>query len=77
VVGGVGWVCSMILLGYALTPLLDPVLKPVFGEEFQVQKHIEKVIILVVLLSISPGLWAWARVKLRGAKPEPLSVQPH
>src|SRR5262249_20864402 len=40
--GGIGWVCTMILFGYVLTPLLDPLLKPIFGNDFQVEKHIEK-----------------------------------
>lgn len=74
VFGGVGWVASMLLLGYALTPVLDPMLKPIFGEGVRVQDHVEKVIILVVLLSISPGLFAWLRGKLKGkvaAPPEP------
>jgi membrane-associated protein len=76
VIGAMFWVTSMILLGYALTPLLDPLLRPIFGEGFRVQKHIEKVIIVVVLLSISPGLYAgfkhWV-AKRRAAKSEPTS----
>lgn len=67
--GGIGWVCSMILLGYALPQLLNPALSELLGREVKVQDHIEKVIIVVVLLSISPGIWAWARTKLR-KKPE-------
>jgi membrane-associated protein len=63
--GGIGWVISMILIGYFLTPVLDPMLKPIFGDGFQVQKHIEKVIIIVVLLSISPGLYAGTKAWLR------------
>jgi len=66
--GGIGWVVSMILLGYFLTPVLDPALKPIFGEGFQVQKHIEKVIIIVVFLSISPGLYAGFRAWMRKRK---------
>lgn len=58
VVGGIGWIASMLLLGYALTPLLDPPMKRLFGEDFQTAKHIEKVIIIVVLISISPPLFA-------------------
>jgi hypothetical protein len=54
----------MILLGYALTPFLDPALKPIFGPQFEVRDHIEKIIIVVVLISISPGIIAWARTKL-------------
>jgi membrane-associated protein len=74
--GGIGWVCSMLLLGYILTPVLDPALKPLLGEDFEVRKHIEKVIIVVVLLSISPGIIAWLRVKFKGApKPEPAAVE--
>jgi len=61
VIGGVGWVCGMLLVGYFLPPVLDPLLRPIFGPEFQVQKHIEKVIVVVVLLSISPGIFAWLR----------------
>jgi membrane-associated protein len=63
VVGGIGWVVSMILLGYALTPLIDPPLKRLFGEQFEVVRHVEKVILIVVFLSITPGLYAWARAK--------------
>jgi membrane-associated protein len=65
VIGGVGWVTSMILLGYFLTPVLDPPMKRLFGDGFQVQKHIEKVIVLVVLLSISPGLYAGAKAWMK------------
>ena len=68
VFGGIGWVVSMILIGYGLTPFLDPLLKPVFGDGFKMQDHIEKLIIVVVLLSISPGIVAWARAKW-GKKP--------
>ena len=59
VVGGIAWIVSMLLLGYAITPLLDPPLRALFGNpEFQTAKHIEKVIVLVVLISISPGIYA-------------------
>jgi membrane-associated protein len=73
VFGGIGWVTSMILLGYALTPVLDPMLKPLFGDHFKVQDHVEKVIILVVLLSISPALVAGLRKKF--GKPNPAAVE--
>jgi membrane-associated protein len=69
IVGGIAWVCGMILFGYALTPVLNPILRPVFGPEFRIDNHIEKVIILVVLLSIAPGIvaglrkWFGGRVK--------------
>jgi membrane-associated protein len=69
VFGGVGWVMSMILIGFFLPSVINPVLQPLFGDGFLVQDHIEKVIILVVLLSISPGLFVWLRSRLEG-KPE-------
>jgi membrane-associated protein len=58
--GGIGWVASMILLGYYLRTWVERA----FG--FDIQDHIEKVVILVVLLSISPGIVLWLRNKFRG-----------
>jgi len=75
IIGGVGWVCSMLLLGYALTPVLNPLLRPIFGEDFKVIDHVEKVIIIVVLLSISPGIVAWLRTKMRGKQPQPIPAE--
>jgi membrane-associated protein len=62
--GGIGWVTSMIMLGYALPTVINPPFKRLFGEQFDVKDHIEKVIIVVVLLSISPGIYACVRAKL-------------
>ncbi|VTR99170.1 VTT domain-containing protein [Tuwongella immobilis] len=56
IVGGIGWVVSMILVGYLITPVLQAPLQRVFGADFQIQKHLEKVILLVIFLSILPGL---------------------
>jgi membrane-associated protein len=55
VIGGIGWIVSMLMLGY----LLDPMLKQMIGPEFEIAKHIDKVIIVVVLLSISPMIYKW------------------
>jgi membrane-associated protein len=66
VFGGIGWVSSMILIGYFLPTAINPALRPIFGADFDVLDHIEKVIIVVVLLSISPGLVVWLRSKFRG-----------
>jgi membrane-associated protein len=66
VIGGVGWVVSMILIGFYLKALINPTLQPIFGPQFDVQDHIEKVVILVVLLSISPGIVVWLRSKFKG-----------
>lgn len=64
--GGIGWVVSMILIGY----YLDPVLRLLFGPSFRIEKHIDKVIIIVVLLSISPGVITWVRNKVKGKSQE-------
>ena len=61
VVGGVLWVSSMLLLGYITPTVLDPLLQKVFGPEFSTAKHIEKAIILIVFISITPGLFAFAK----------------
>jgi len=72
VFGGVSWVSSMILIGFYLTRLIDPALQSLLQKpDFTVRDHIEKVIVLVVLLSISPGIYAWARSKLKRT-PEPI-----
>lgn len=55
VVGGIGWIVSMLLIGY----LLDPLLKKVVGPHFEIARHIDKVILVVVLLSVSPMIWKW------------------
>ena len=77
VIGGIAWVCSMLLIGYSLTLVIDPMFKPIFGPEFQVQKHVEKVIIIVVLLSISPGIYHWIKAKFfhETPRPEPVTVE--
>jgi membrane-associated protein len=57
IIGGASWILSMTLLGYIL------------GAQFPaLGKHVEKVILVVVLLSISPGIYAWIKMKL-GSKP--------
>lgn len=66
VFGGIGWVCSMVLLGFYLTTAIDkPLGKLMDRQDFTVRDHIEKVIIVVVFLSIAPGIYAWLRSKFR------------
>ncbi len=69
VIGGIGWIVSMLLLGY----MLDPALKQLIGPQFEIAKHIDKVIIVVVALSLAPVLWKWwtHRRTGRGAPPRP------
>jgi len=57
IIGGISWVMSMTLLGYVLG-----VRFPALG------KHVEKVIIVIVLLSISPGIYAWIKMKMNKNK---------
>jgi membrane-associated protein len=69
VFGGVGWVCSMVLLGFFLTRAIDPPLQALLNQaDFTVRDHVEKVIIVVVLISISPGIFAWLRSKIARAR---------
>lgn len=68
--GGIGWVSSMILIGYFLPPVLNPLLRPVFGDDFQIDQHIEKVIIVVVFCSIAPGIVGWIKHRFSKRKAE-------
>lgn len=52
VFGGIGWIASMLMIGY----MLDPLLRQIFGQEFEIAKHIDKVVVLVVGLSVLPLL---------------------
>jgi membrane-associated protein len=66
VFGGLGWVFSMVLLGYFLPSVIQPALRPLFGSDFRVQEHIEVVLVLVVLVSIAPAGVMWLRSKFKG-----------
>lgn len=66
IVGGIGWVCSMILIGYFLPAVINPMFQQWLGEEFEVKNHIEKVVFVVVFLSILPGIVMWMKNKLSG-----------
>lgn len=50
--GGIGWIVSMLMIGY----MLDPILKQFFGDDFQIAKHVDKIVLIVVFLSILPLL---------------------
>jgi membrane-associated protein len=57
VIGGAAWVASMTFLGYFL------------GSSFPwIAKRIEIVIVVIVLLSISPGIFAWWRSRRAARK---------
>lgn len=50
IAGGIGWITSMLMVGYSL----DPILRSFLGDDFQIAKHVDKVVLLVVFLSILP-----------------------
>ncbi len=55
VVGGIGWIWSMLFIGYFLGRYIPGI-----------DRHIETVIVLVVLISLLPGIIGWMR---RGTRP--------
>jgi membrane-associated protein len=57
VIGGIGWIVSMVLLGYYLIPIVEPLLQKVFGDKFMVAKNIDKVVIVVIAVSVAPIAW--------------------
>lgn len=67
VVGGVGWVVSMVLFGYWLPAVLNVPMQRLLGSEFRVEDHVEKVVVLVVLASVAPIGIAWLRSKFAPA----------
>jgi membrane-associated protein len=58
IAGGVGWIWSMLFIGYFLGRYIPGV-----------DQHIETVIILVVVASLLPGIIGW--LKSRSSTPEP------
>ncbi len=71
VIGGIGWVFSMVFAGRYLPILLNPLVTRVFGVEFHVEKHIEKVVLIVVILSVLPMIFGWIKNKLAHKGPTP------
>jgi len=70
VIGGTGWVVSMVLIGHRLKAVINPAFQYLLSNpQFDVQDHIEKVIILVVLLSISPGIYVWLKSRMKKKGP--------
>jgi membrane-associated protein len=69
VFGGVGWIVSMIFVGYFIPTVLNPMLQPIFGEEFEIRRHIEKVVLFVVFASVLPIVFGWLKSKWKGRTP--------
>jgi membrane-associated protein len=83
VIGGVGWIASMILFGYFLIPITDPPMRNLLGDpNFTWAKHIDKVVIAVVLASVLPFAWKGGRHWLekrklaKAAAPAPVAAGP-
>jgi membrane-associated protein len=58
VVGGIGWIGSMLLIGYFLGRYIPGV-----------DQHIETVIMLVILVSLLPGLIGWLKTRSTSRAP--------
>jgi membrane-associated protein len=72
VFGGIGWIVSMLLIGYYLLDIANPPMQSLLGKpDFTWAKHIDKVVIVVVFLSILPILWKAGKHWLEKRKPEP------
>ena len=69
VAGGVGWICSMMLLGYTLHHWAEPLVNWVgrqLGKEldFKVERNIDIIVVLIVLISVAPLAWKFLMQRL-------------
>ena len=62
VFGGIGWVLSMVMLGFSLSHMF-----PHLG------KQIDKVIIVIIAVSLVPGAISWLMNRKRTASPTPVA----
>jgi membrane-associated protein len=60
VIGGVGWIWSMLLIGYFLGRYIPGV-----------EKHIEVMILVIIFLSLLPGIISYLRAKSAAKKADP------
>ena len=56
VIGGIGWVCSMVMGGYFLGQMIP-----------NIHKHIDKVIVIVIVLSLLPAIIKFVREKMKSS----------
>ena len=62
IAGGIGWICSMLLLGYTLHLWAEPMVNWIgrqLGRElnFKVERNIDVIVVLIVLISVAPIAW--------------------
>ncbi len=75
IVGGVSWICGMMLLGYTLKfwvdPLVDWIGQQFFGRklDFKVERNIDLIVVIIVLISVGPLVWKFAVQRLNRRKP--------
>jgi membrane-associated protein len=60
VVGGIGWIWSMLFIGYFLGRYIPGI-----------DEHIEVLILAVIALSLLPGIIAWLRARSKTTPPSP------
>jgi membrane-associated protein len=60
VIGGVGWIWSMLLIGYFLGRYIPGV-----------EKHIEVMILVIIFLSLLPGIISYLRARSAARKADP------
>jgi len=56
VIGGIGWVCCMVMGGYFLGQMIP-----------NIHKHIDKVIVIVIVLSLLPAIIKFVREKMKSS----------
>jgi membrane-associated protein len=56
VIGGIGWVCCMVMGGYFLGQMIP-----------NIHKHIDKVIVIVIVLSLLPAIIKFVRQKMKSS----------
>lgn len=69
VLGGIGWVMSMLLFGFTAHLWLNPIGQAAFGPHFRVEKNIDILVVFIVAVSVAPmaikGFASW-RAKRKG-----------
>ena len=73
VVGGISWICSMMLLGHTLHLWAEPMINWIGGQlglqlNFKVDRNIDYIVILIVLISVAPIAWKFLMQRLSRRK---------
>lgn len=78
VLGGIGWVVSMLLFGYYVIDVADPVFQRLLRKpDFTWAKNIDVLAVSVIFVSIAPILWkAWRSWRNRKPAVAPTPAEP-